>query len=111
FYRNGALIAQARASSGTSTSLTIPFPTTQGLFGTLPGLSVGDATVQIYNQTGSGTWSLDGSIALTIIQSTPSTSVTSITPNPVDLTSPPPNFTVTGTGFVNFGFGLPVANF
>jgi hypothetical protein len=66
FYRNGALIAQARASAGTSTSLTVPFPTTQGLFGPLPGLSVGDATVQIYNQTGSSTWSLAGSIPLTV---------------------------------------------
>lgn len=66
FYRNGALIAQARASSGTSTSLTVPFPTTQGLFTTLPGLSIGNATVQIYNQTGSSGWSLAGSIPLTI---------------------------------------------
>ena len=111
FYRNGTLIAQARASSGTSTSLTVPFPTTQGLFTTLPGLSVGGVTVQIYNQTGSGSWSLAGSISLTIIQTTPSTSVTSISPNPVDLASPPPGFVVGGTGFTNFGFGLPVANF
>ena len=74
FYRNGTLIAQVRASSGTSTTLTVPFPTTQGLFTTLPGLSVGGVAVQIYNQTGSGSWSLPGSISLTIIQTTPSTS-------------------------------------
>ena len=111
FYRNGTLIAQARASSGNSTSLTVPFPTTQGLYQTLPGLSVGNATVQIYNQTGNSTWSLVGSIAITIIQSAPSTSVTSITPNQVDLASPPANFVVAGTGFTNFGFGLSVANF
>ncbi len=75
FYRNGTLIAQARASSGTSTSLTVPFPTTQGLFTTRPGLSVGDATVQIYNQTGSSGWSLAGSIPLTINDTRSLTSV------------------------------------
>ena len=111
FYRNGTLIAQARASAGTSTSLTVPFPTTKGLFGTLPGLSVGTASVQIYNQTASSTWSLVGSVGLSIIQSTPPTSVTSISPNPVDLATPPSSFMVTGSGFTNFGFGLPVANF
>src|SRR5438552_3905572 len=58
----------SRASSGTSTSLTVPFPTTQGLFTTLPGLSVGDATVQIYNQTGSSTWSLRWEEHMTIVQ-------------------------------------------
>src|SRR4030095_7393257 len=52
FTRNGTLLAQARATSGNSTTLTVPFPTTQGLFGTLPGLSVGPVTVQVYNQTG-----------------------------------------------------------
>ena len=36
FTRNGTLLAQVRASSGNSTTLTVTFPTTQGLFGTLP---------------------------------------------------------------------------
>jgi hypothetical protein len=61
------LIAQARATSGNSTTLTVPFPTTQGLFGTLPGLSAGPVTVQVYNQTGStNSWSLLGSTSLTV---------------------------------------------
>jgi hypothetical protein len=67
FYRNGTLIAQRRASSGNSTTLTVPFPTTQGLFGTLPGLSAGPVIVDIINQTGaSQSWSVVGSIALTV---------------------------------------------
>ena len=35
FIRNGTCIAQARATSGNSTTLTVPFPTTQGVFGGL----------------------------------------------------------------------------
>ena len=111
FYRNGTLIAQARSSSGSGTALTIPFPTTQGLFGPLPGLSVGPVTVDIINQTGAtNSWSVVGSIALTVIDSSPPIGVSSISPNPADLASPTP-FTVTGGGFANFGYGLPVANF
>ena len=111
FYRNGTLIGQVRASSGNSTSLTLPFPTTQGVYGPVPGLSVGDATVDVYNQTGAGTFALVGTLPITITQSAPSTSLTSINPSQVDLTSPPANFLVGGTGFTNFGFGLPIANF
>jgi hypothetical protein len=67
FYSSsGTLIAQARATSGNSTTLTVPFPTTQGLFGTLPGLSAGPVTVQVYNQTGSNSWNLVGSTSLTV---------------------------------------------
>src|SRR5262249_56158308 len=36
---------------------------------------------------------------------------TAITPSTVDLASPPTNFTITGDGLVNLGFGLPVVNF
>src|SRR4030095_15422891 len=39
------------------------------------------------------------------------TSVNSITPNPIDLASPPTSFTLTGNGFANLGFGLPAVNF
>ncbi len=38
-------------------------------------------------------------------------SVSSITPNPIDLASPPAAFTINGGGFTNQGFGLPVVNF
>src|SRR2546422_4617424 len=35
----------------------------------------------------------------------------SMTPTSMDLTEPPASFTVTGNGFADLGFGLPVANF
>jgi hypothetical protein len=112
FYNSsGTLIAQARATSGNGTTLTVPFPTTQGLFGTLPGLSAGPVTVQLYNQTGSNGWTLVGSTMLTATGTTPPPGLNSITPNPIDLASPPANFTITGSGFANLGFGLSVANF
>src|SRR5688572_16017553 len=112
FTRNGTLLAQVRASSGNSTTLTFPFPTTQGLFGTLPGLSAGPIVVEVYNQTKkTNGWSLVGSTSLTVNDTRPSPGVNSITPNPIDLASPPASFTVTGNGFANFGFGLPVVNF
>ena len=38
-------------------------------------------------------------------------SVSAISPNVVDLASPPASFTITGTGLANLGFGLPVVNF
>jgi hypothetical protein len=67
FYNGGTLVAQARATSGNSTSLTVPFPTdATTLYGPLPGLSAGTITVQIYNQTGSYDWSLVGSASLTV---------------------------------------------
>jgi hypothetical protein len=67
FNRNGTLLAQARASSGTSTTLTVPFPTTQGVFGPLPGLSAGPIVVEVYNQTKkTNGWSLIGSTSLTV---------------------------------------------
>jgi hypothetical protein len=115
FYLNGisgTLLAQARASSGTSTTLTVPFPTTQGLFGTLPGLRAGTITVRVQNQTGaSQSWSDVGTTLLTVNDSRPGPGVSSITPNPVDLASPPASFTLTGAGVADFGYGLPVANF
>ena len=38
-------------------------------------------------------------------------SVSGITPNPIDLASSPATFTITGETFADRGFGLPVANF
>ncbi|HXG50532.1 MAG TPA: S8 family peptidase [candidate division Zixibacteria bacterium] len=68
FMRNGTRLAAVRATSMTSTTLVVPFPTTQGLWGTQPGLSAGPVTVDVYNQTGSGTsnWTLVGSTSLTV---------------------------------------------
>src|SRR5206468_4412284 len=37
--------------------------------------------------------------------------VSAIAPNAIDLASPPTSFTITGNGFANLGFGLPVVNF
>jgi thermitase len=67
FYSGSTLIAQARATSGTSTSLTVPYPTNAtSISGSLPGLSVGNFTVQVFNQTGTSSWSLVGSTSLTV---------------------------------------------
>jgi hypothetical protein len=67
FYRGSLFVAQARATSGNTTSLTVPFPTTAtSLSGPLPGLSAGTITVKVYNQTGANSWSLVGSTSLTV---------------------------------------------
>jgi hypothetical protein len=69
FTRNGTLIGQVRATSVSNTTLVIPFPATQGIFGnTVPGLSAGPVTVEVYNQTASGnnSWGLVGSTSLTV---------------------------------------------
>jgi hypothetical protein len=92
----------------------MPFPTTQGIFNnTLPGLNAGVMTVTVYNQTGSccSSWGLVGSTSLTVNDTRTPPGVNSITPNPIDLASPPTSFTLTGNGFANLGFGLPAVNF
>jgi hypothetical protein len=83
------------------------------VFGTVPGLSAGPVDVLVYNQTGSGTssWGLVGTTSLTVNDTRTPPGVNSITPNPVDLASPPASFTISGSGFANLGFGLPVVNF
>src|SRR5215831_12590672 len=113
FMRNGARLAAVRATSVTNTTLVVPFPTTQGLWGAQPGLSAGPVTVDVYNQTGSGTsdWGLVGSTSLTVNDTRPVPGVSGISPNPVDLALPPASFTITGNGFANLGFGLPAVNF
>ena len=117
FYAGTTFIAQARATSINSngTSITVPLPTNAtSLSGPLPGLKAGTITVKVYNQhtnTGSPQWTLIGSTTLTVSDTRPPPGVSSITPNPIDLASPPSSFTITGGGFANLGYGLPVANF
>ena len=113
FSRNGTLIGQVRATSTTGgTTLVVPFPTTQGIFNnTLPGLSAGPVIVEVLNQTSSSTWALVGSTSLTVNDTRTPPRVNSITPNPIDLATPPSSFTLSGSGFANLGFGLPAANF
>ena len=112
FYRGGTFLAQARASARTSTTLTVPFPTSAtSLTPNLPGLSAGAVDVQVWSPTGSGAYTLIGTLPLTIVDSRPTPIVTGITPDAIDLATPPATFTITGSGFANRGFGLPVINF
>ena len=114
FMRNGAALGQARATATTGTTLTVPYPTSATALpgnGNLPGLSAGAVTVDVWLQTGASTFSLLGSTALTVTDTRPAPGVTGITPNPIALAAPPATFTITGGGFTNSGFGLPVVNF
>jgi hypothetical protein len=67
--------------------------------------------VQVWLPIGGSSYSLLGSVNLVIADTRPAPGVTGITPNPVDLATPPVSFTISGGGFENFGFGLPVINF
>ena len=115
FTRGTTVLAQARATAMTgSTSLTVPFPTAAtAIAPNLPGLSAGAVQAQVYIQTGDLTYTLLGSVALTITDTrpVPKGNVSAITPSTIDLSAPPTSFTITGTGFGNLGFGLPVVNF
>ncbi len=116
FTRGSTVLAQARATAMTgSTTLTVPFPTAAtALAPNLPGLSAGSVQAQVYVQTGTLTYTLIGSVPLTVTDTRPGPgpgSVSAITPGAIDLGAPPASFTVTGTGFANLGFGLPVVNF
>jgi len=73
FMRNGALLGQARATLLVgSTTLTVPFPTNAiSLSGAASGLSAGTVVVQVYNQTGPGSYLLIGSLSLTVADSRP----------------------------------------
>ena len=73
----------------------------------MPGLSAGTVQAQVWQQTGTNSFSLVGSVALTVTD----TRGVSITPNLINLAVPPASFTITGNGFTNLGFGLPVVNF
>ena len=110
FVRNGTLIAQARATglSG-STTLTVPYPTpATSLTPNMSGLSAGTVQAQVWQQTGTNSFSFVGSAALTV---TDTRGVRAITPDLINLAVPPASFTITGNGFTNLGFGLPVVNF
>jgi len=114
FTRNTTVLAQARATAlAGSTTLTVPYPTAATAVppNVFPGLSAGTVQVQVYQQTGSVTYTLLGSVTLTIADTRPAPGVASITPNAIDLASPPASFTIMGNGFANLGFGLPVVNF
>jgi hypothetical protein len=113
FMRGGTLIAQARTTAMTGTTLTVPFPTqATAITPNMPGLSAGVVTAQVWQQTGSApTFSLLGSATLTVTDTRPIPGVTGITPSTIDLADPPATFTITGSGFANLGFGLPVVNF
>jgi hypothetical protein len=97
------------------TSIIVPYPTNATSFsGPLPGLRAGIITVKVYNQhtnTGSPQWTLIGSTTLTVNDTRLPASVDSIAPNPIDLASPPPSFTIIGNRFADLGYGLPAANF
>src|SRR5262249_24156510 len=57
------------------------------------------------------TYSLLGTLAVTITDTRPVPSVSAISPSTVDLASPPASFTITGTALANLGFGPPVVHF
>jgi subtilisin family serine protease len=113
FMRGTTLIAQARATAlAGGTTLTVPYPTqATSLTPKMPGLSVGPVQAQVWQQVGSSSFTMIGSAALTVVDTRPAPGVNAITPNAVDLASPPAAFTITGNGFANLGFGLPVVNF
>jgi hypothetical protein len=113
FMRGGTLLAQARATAvAGGTTLTVPFPTSAtSLTPNLPGLSAGTVQVQVWAQTGSGSYSLLGSVTLTVADTRSTPGVTAITPSTIELATPPATFSITGGGFENRGFGLPVINF
>src|SRR6266498_2340537 len=101
FTRGTTVLAQARATAMTgSTTLTVPFPTAAtAIAPNLPGLSAGSVQVQVYVQTGSVTYTLIGSVALTVTDTRVVPGVSTITPSTIDLATPPPGgFTVTGNG-------------
>ena len=73
FMRGTTLLAQARATALTGTTLTVPFPTpATSITPNLPGLSAGPVEAQVWQQTGSApTFSLIGSAALTVTDTRP----------------------------------------
>src|SRR3989442_6087608 len=105
------LFRSATALTG-STTLTVPFPTaatqlpnTPGL----PGLSAGPGEVQVFLQTGAGSFSLFGSVTLTVTDTRPAPAGSANTPNPITPAGPPARFTLKGKSFAEPGFGVPVA--
>src|SRR5437867_258226 len=97
--RGSTMLAQVRATTLTgTTTLTVPFSTS---------LTVGAVQAQVYMQTGSGTYSLIGTLALTITdtrQVCGAASVRSRRPYAADLSRPPASFTITCNNLANLGF-------
>src|SRR5207249_1601386 len=89
FMRGSTMLAQVRATTLTgTTTFTVPFSSS---------LTVGAVQAQVYAQTGNATYSLIGTLALTVTDTRPVPGVSAISPNVVDLASPPASFTITGT--------------
>ncbi len=103
FMRGSTMLAQVLATTLTgTTTLTVPFSSS---------LTVGAVQAQVYMRTGPATYSLIGTLALTVTDTRPGPGASAISPDVVDLASPPASFTITGTALANLGFGLPVVNF
>src|SRR5262249_19704815 len=68
----------------------------------------GAVQAQVWQQTSASTFSLVGSAVLTV---TDTHGGSAISPDSISLAMPPASFTITGSGFANLGFGLPVVNF
>src|SRR5438445_5779266 len=99
FMRGSTMLAQVRATALTgTTTLTVPFSSS---------LTVGAVQAQVYAQTGNATYSLIGTLGLTVTDTRPVPVVSAISPDVVDLASPPASFTITGNNLANLGFGLP----
>src|SRR3989442_7249708 len=95
---------RARDWSGAVT-FTDPFSTS---------LTVGAVQAQVYTQTGNATYSLIGTLALTVTDTRPVSSVPSvsaISPNAVALASPPASFAITSTNLATCGLAVPSTNF
>src|SRR5262245_62139083 len=109
FVRNGLAIAQACATSGNGSTLTVPYPTNAtSIGGPRPVLSACSVSLEVYNQPPSIPTRRSSDLPHSDTVTVTVTEVDSITPNPIDLASPPASFTITGGGFANLGFGLPV---
>jgi hypothetical protein len=67
FMRNGVLLAQARATAKTASTLSVPYPTSaNSLTPNVPGLSIGTVTVQVWLQPSASIYTLLGSTTLTV---------------------------------------------
>src|SRR5207245_10655972 len=86
FMRGSTMLAQIRATALTgTTTLTVPFST---------NLTVGAVQAQVYAQTGNATYSLIGTLALTVTDTRPVPLVSAMSPDEVDPAAPPPSFTI-----------------
>src|SRR5262249_13153934 len=95
------LIAQTRETGRTGrATLTVPFPTqATAITPNMPGLSAGPVQAQVFQQTTpTPPFTLIGSVTLTVNDTRPTPTVSGITPNPIDLASPPSTFTIMGSG-------------